>query len=139
MSCIGYRAGYVVRSWRGYNERRDYKRESRDAGGRILLSSLSLRFVMPYSGKMSLSSEELEAERIYYGLCSCSLTKGAFVIISKDLEARKSEAGAYLRYLILRGQAWPRVACRCETKRTNLTQLSEPTSIKTSGTQRIQI
>ena len=58
----------------------------------------------------TLSSEELEAERIYYGLCSWSLTKRAFVIVSKDLEAHSPEAGAYLRWLILRGQAWPRVA-----------------------------
>ena len=59
---------------------------------------------------MPLSSEEYEAERIYYGLCRWSLTKRAFVIFSKDLEARNPEAGAYLRWLILRGQAWPRVA-----------------------------
>ena len=59
---------------------------------------------------MDLSSEELKAERIYYGLCSWSLTKRAFVIFPKDLEARNPEAGAYLRWLILRGQAWPNIA-----------------------------
>ena len=59
---------------------------------------------------MSLSSEELEAVRIDYGLCSWSLTKRAFVIYSKDLEARNPEAGAYLRWRILRGQAWPDIA-----------------------------
>ena len=58
---------------------------------------------------MPLSSEELEAEGIYYALCSCTLGKRAFVILSKDLEARNEEAGAYLRWLILRGQEWPRV------------------------------
>ena len=58
---------------------------------------------------MPLSSEELQAEKIYYALVSWSLTKKAFVIYSKDLEARSPEAGAYLRWLILRGQAWPRV------------------------------
>ena len=57
----------------------------------------------------TLSSEELEAERIYYGLCSWSLTKKAFVIYSKTLDARSPEAGAYLRWLILRGQEWPKV------------------------------
>ena len=57
----------------------------------------------------TLSSEELEAERIYYGLCSWSLTKRAFVDFPKDLETRNPEAAAYLRWLILRGQAWPRV------------------------------
>ena len=61
---------------------------------------------------MPLSSEELEAERIYYGFCSWSLTKRAFVIYSKDVEARSGEAAAYLRWLILRGQAWPRVGLR---------------------------
>jgi hypothetical protein len=58
---------------------------------------------------MPLSSEELQAEQIYYGLCSWSLTKKAFVIYSKDLEARSPIAGAYLRWLILRGQEWPKV------------------------------
>ena len=57
----------------------------------------------------TLSNEELEAERLYYALVSWSLGKRAFVIKSKDLEARSPIAGAYLRWLILRGQDWPKV------------------------------
>jgi hypothetical protein len=57
----------------------------------------------------TLSSEELEAEKLYYALCSWSLCKRAFVIYSKDLEARSPIAGAYLKFLILRGQHWPTV------------------------------
>ena len=57
----------------------------------------------------TLSSEEREAEKLYYGLCSWSLTKKAFVIYSKDLEGRSPIAGAYLKFLILRGQQWPTV------------------------------
>jgi hypothetical protein len=48
----------------------------------------------------TLSSEEREAEKLYYGLCSWSLTKKAFVIYSKDLEARSPIAGAYLKFSI---------------------------------------
>ena len=58
---------------------------------------------------MALSSEELEAEKLYYALCSWSLGKRAFVIKSKDLAARNEVAGEYLRWLILRGQQWPTV------------------------------
>ena len=58
---------------------------------------------------MALSSEELEAEKLYYALCSWSLGKRAFVIKSKDLAARSEVAGEYLRWLILRGQQWPTV------------------------------
>ena len=57
----------------------------------------------------TLSSEELEAEKLYYALCSWSLGKRAFVIKSKDLAARSEVAGEYLRWLILRGQQWPTV------------------------------
>jgi hypothetical protein len=57
----------------------------------------------------SLSKEEYEAEKIYYALCSWSLGKRAFVIRSKDLASRSPIAGDYLRWLILRGQEWPRV------------------------------
>jgi hypothetical protein len=57
----------------------------------------------------TLSSEELEAEKLYYALVSWSLGKRAFVIYSKDLEARSPIAGAYLKFLILRGQHWPTV------------------------------
>jgi hypothetical protein len=57
----------------------------------------------------TLSSEELEAERLYYALVSWSLCKRAFVILAKDLTARSEVAGAYLCWLILRGQEWPTV------------------------------
>ena len=58
---------------------------------------------------MAISSEEEEAEKLYYALVCWSLTKKAFVIYSKDLEARSPIAGAYLNFLILRGQQWPTV------------------------------
>ena len=57
----------------------------------------------------TLSSEELEAEKLYYALVSWSLGKRAFCIRAKDLAARSEVAGDYLRWLILRGQEWPRV------------------------------
>jgi hypothetical protein len=57
----------------------------------------------------TLSKEELEAERLYYALVSWSLCKRAFVILAKDLAARSEVAGAYLCWLILRGQEWPTV------------------------------
>ena len=58
----------------------------------------------------TLSSEELEAEKLYYALCSWSVGgKRAFCIRAKDLAARSEVAGEYLRFLILRGQEWPRV------------------------------
>ncbi len=58
---------------------------------------------------MALSSEELEAEKLYYALCSSSLGKQAFCILARDLAARSEVAGEYLRWLILRGQEWPTV------------------------------
>ena len=51
-----------------------------------------------------------EAECLYYGACSTALCKRAFCIMAADLEERSPAAGEYLRYLMLRGQAWPRVA-----------------------------
>ena len=57
----------------------------------------------------TLSSEELEAEKLYYALVSWSLGKRAFCIRAKDLSTRSEVAGPYLRWLILRGQEWPRV------------------------------
>ena len=51
-----------------------------------------------------------EAERLFYGACSTVLVKRAFCALAADLEQRSPEAGEYLRYLMLRGQAWPRVA-----------------------------
>jgi hypothetical protein len=38
------------------------------------------------------------------------------VIYSKDLEARSPIAGAYLKFLILRGQQWPTVGQGAEAK-----------------------
>jgi hypothetical protein len=58
---------------------------------------------------MALSSEELEAEKLYYALVSWSLGKRAFCILAKNLDSRSAVAGEYLRWLILRGQEWPRV------------------------------
>ena len=57
----------------------------------------------------TLSNEELEAEKLYYTLVSWSLGKRGFCILAKDLTARSEVAGAYLRWLILRGQEWPTV------------------------------
>ena len=57
----------------------------------------------------TLSSEELEAEKLYYALVSWSLGNLAFCIRAKDLDSRSAVAGAYLRWLILRGQEWPTV------------------------------
>ena len=57
----------------------------------------------------TLSLEEKEAERLYYALVSWSLGKRAFCIRAKDLAARSEIAGDYLRWLIHRGQEWPRV------------------------------
>ncbi len=58
----------------------------------------------------TLSSEELEAEKLYYSLVSWSVGgKRAFCIRAKDLDSRSAVAGEYLRWLILRGQEWPTV------------------------------
>ena len=57
-----------------------------------------------------LSSEELEAEAIYYAAISATLTKAAFAILAKDLARRSPDAGAYLTWLIYRGWQWPAVA-----------------------------
>ena len=51
-----------------------------------------------------------EAERLYYGVISTRLVKRAFCAEAAHLEAHSPEAGEYLRYLLLRGQTWPRVA-----------------------------
>ena len=59
---------------------------------------------------LTLSGEELEAERIYYAAIS-GLTKDAFTILAKDLTRRNREAGAYLTWLITcRGRQWPTVS-----------------------------
>ena len=57
-----------------------------------------------------LSHEEEEAERLYYALASSMLVKAAFQIHAKDLTRRSTHAGAYLTWLIYRGQKWPTVA-----------------------------
>ena len=59
---------------------------------------------------LPLSHEEEEAERIYYSLVSCSITKTAFSIYARELTRRSEDAGAYLTWLIYRGQRWPTVA-----------------------------
>ena len=56
---------------------------------------------------LSLSGEEEEAERIYYALASCSITKTAFSVYARELTRRSEDAGAYLTWLIYRGQIWP--------------------------------
>ena len=50
-----------------------------------------------------------EAEALYYGAISTKLVKRAFCAEAAYLERRCPAAGEYLRYLMLRGQAWPRV------------------------------
>ena len=51
-----------------------------------------------------------EAEALYYGAISTRLVKRAFCAEAAHLEHRSPEAGAYLRYLMVQGQRWPRVA-----------------------------
>ena len=51
-----------------------------------------------------------EAERLYYAACSTALCKRTFCAKAAHLAQRSPEASEYLRYLMLRGQAWPRVA-----------------------------
>ncbi len=51
-----------------------------------------------------------EAERLYYGAISCQRIKRAFCAEAAHLDAHSPEAGAYLRWLMVSGQAWPRVA-----------------------------
>ena len=51
-----------------------------------------------------LTPEEDEAERLFYALASATVTKAAFQIYGKDLMRRSSDAGAYLTWLIYRGQ-----------------------------------
>ncbi len=51
-----------------------------------------------------------EAERLYYAAISTRLVKRAFCAEAAHLEAHSPGAGEYLRWLMVRGQAWPRVA-----------------------------
>ena len=55
-----------------------------------------------------LSPAEVEAEQLFYALASASISKGAFQLYGKDLTRRSSHAGAYLTWLVYRGQ-WPQV------------------------------
>jgi len=59
---------------------------------------------------LTVSSGELEAEKIYYALACSALSKSAFTILAKDLTRRSEDGGAYLTYLICRGHKWPTVA-----------------------------
>ena len=59
---------------------------------------------------LTISPEEEEAERLYYGVISTSICKGAFMVLAKDLTRRSPDAGAYLTMLIQRGRYWPMVA-----------------------------
>ena len=59
--------------------------------------------------KLALTLEEEEAERLYYAAVSSSLGKKAFCILAKDLSRRSPDGGAYLTWLIYRGQKWPKV------------------------------
>lgn len=54
-----------------------------------------------------ISPEEEQAEQLYYAAISASLTQKAFVILAKALTRRSPNAGAYLTWLIYRGQHWP--------------------------------
>ena len=56
------------------------------------------------SPQQLLTPEEGEAEQLFYALASATVTKGAFQIYGKDLTRRSSHAGAYLTWLIYRGQ-----------------------------------
>ena len=55
------------------------------------------------------SIAEEEAEKLSYSAISATQTKQSFAILGKDLSRRKSDAGAYLTWLIYRGQTWPNV------------------------------
>jgi hypothetical protein len=52
----------------------------------------------------------VQAERLYYGACSATLCKAAFCAEAAHLERQSPAAGEYLRWLMVRGQAWPTVA-----------------------------
>ena len=51
-----------------------------------------------------------KAERLYYAAISTRLVKRAFCAEAAHLEANSPGAGEYLRWLMVRGHAWPRVA-----------------------------
>ena len=60
-------------------------------------------------GSRDFSIEKEETERLYYSAISATQPKKSFAILAKDLHRRSSAAGAYLTWLIYRGQAWPNV------------------------------
>ena len=51
-----------------------------------------------------------DAERLFYGAISTKFCKRSFCAEAAFLEAGSPEAGAYLRWLMQRGQAWPKVS-----------------------------
>ena len=51
-----------------------------------------------------------KAERLYYAAISTRLVKRVFCAEAAHLEANSPGAGEYLRWLMVRGHAWPRVA-----------------------------
>ena len=51
-----------------------------------------------------------EADRLFYGAITTALCKRAFCAEPAYLEAHSPEAGAYLRWMMQRGQAWPVVS-----------------------------
>ena len=50
-----------------------------------------------------------EAERLYYAAISTRLVKRAFCAEAAYLEADSPGAGEYLRWLMVRGHAWPSI------------------------------
>ena len=58
----------------------------------------------PHPQSQPLLSSEEEAEQLFYALASATVTKAAFQVYGKDLTRRSSHAGAYLTWLIYRGQ-----------------------------------
>ena len=57
-----------------------------------------------------------EAERLYYAAISTRLVKRAFCAEAAHLEANSPGAGEYLRWLMVRGQAWPSLEGRVHTR-----------------------
>ena len=51
-----------------------------------------------------------DAERLFYGAISTALCKRAFCMRAAHLERQSPAAGEYLRWLMQRGQAWPKVS-----------------------------
>ena len=49
---------------------------------------------------LSISTEEQEAEDLYYGLCSASRPEHAIQILAQALTRQPRDAGAYLAWLV---------------------------------------